>query len=567
MQPLSSIGELLNLCSSTTDELGQFNLILTSNLESFSDKELFQLSDLLISILIKLKERGLLENYVRSCFCHNQNIFSSLFILSEFALIDWSLPISIFPVQNLVEFLISSDMKLCKQSLKLLINLASHKEPRFQISAILANLNEEILKSLNPDIEPLLILLLAKLSTTSILNRTSSLIDFANISKYLLDGNQNRKIILESLCYLTFHFEFKIKCLSYIDLILETKKFSYLPTIMKNLVISKEDEWIFHDKRKEITHEETKLIHNTLKNFVLLNDDYDSGPKDEILRIRSLLNSKNSQAALLGLFITANKKNISNFSKIDLIYFLFVMSENREMRIPILQYGGINFLIKGSALKPVIAGHTIARLLIFTNPSSLNYEVLIDSIPLLLKSLENAWHQLTEFEVLLALTNLASFNENIREALLSHGGWEIAFNMINSENVMIQRSSCELISNLVMSEKVINDLLARKKNKNIEALVLLLDSGDIQIISAILGTLANISRFDGLHYIFKENLTQTLEKFLENITDIPVIARILSIISHVPSIYNTKLENHIRSITEPSLQKYTEFIINIHKTY
>lgn len=115
-----------------------------------------------------------------------------------------------------------------------------------------------------------------------------------------------------------------------------------------------------------------------------------------------------------------------------------------------------------------------------------------------------------------------------------------------------------------MSQAIINDLANHKKSKNIESLILLLKVNDLGIKCAVLGTLANLSRFNALSYLFGHNLSEILEDLLKTEKDSAILARTLSIYCHIPCLFNHSLISYLNSIDDPKLHRYVEFLKSLY---
>jgi hypothetical protein len=96
------------------------------------------------------------------------------------------------------------------------------------------------------------------------------------------------------------------------------------------------------------------------------------------------------------------------------------------------------------------AQHTIAKLLVTTNPNSLNTSQCMGSIqPLLQLIKDNDSSDLQIFEALLSLTNLASLNESTIQHIVSEKGITILSYTMFSDHTMVRRAATECMSNLV----------------------------------------------------------------------------------------------------------------------
>ncbi|QID85412.1 SWI5-dependent HO expression protein 4 [Saccharomyces pastorianus] len=202
----------------------------------------------------------------------------------------------------------------------------------------------------------------------------------------------------------------------------------------------------------------------------------------------------------------------------------------------------------------ILGCRALSRMLIFTNPALIfkKYSAL-NAIPFLFELLprstpvdDNPLHndeqiKLTDnYEALLALTNLASSETSDGEEVCKHivstpAYWSTIENLMLDENVPLQRSTLELISNMMSYPLTIAAKFFNLENpqslKNFKILVKLLQLSDIESQRAVVAIFANIATTIPL--IAKELLTQkelienAVEVFAEQVGDIELRQRLI----------------------------------------
>jgi hypothetical protein len=112
-------------------------------------------------------------------------------------------------------------------------------------------------------------------------------------------------------------------------------------------------------------------------------------------------------------------------------------------------------------MKKVIrqARHTIAKMLVTTNPSLLTSAQRLGSIKSLIQLIrDHKASDLEQFEALLALTNLASSGEDARNRIVSERGIPSLHFAMFSDHEMVRRSATEAMCNLVPHEAMMKHL-------------------------------------------------------------------------------------------------------------
>lgn len=168
-----------------------------------------------------------------------------------------------------------------------------------------------------------------------------------------------------------------------------------------------------------------------------------------------------------------------------LLYF-YIEKEN----IPRLDLSSLNVIESG-----------LAKTLISVDPSlvfsqKLSPQVVVRPLIDLLMSDDSPVILLDTFESLLALTNIASFDEGCRRSIM-RVGWTKIENLFTSTNTMVQRASLELVCNLSMSEVCAEKFLdsSSAANSRLSLISALTDLEDRAAKQAAAGALAMLSEW------------------------------------------------------------------------
>ncbi|KAK9449904.1 uncharacterized protein V1518DRAFT_415027 [Limtongia smithiae] len=151
-----------------------------------------------------------------------------------------------------------------------------------------------------------------------------------------------------------------------------------------------------------------------------------------------------------------------------------------------------------------LAASALARLLITTNPIlvfSSRYSPTVAVRPLIAQLGDDAQsgNALDEFESLLALTNLASMDNDALQQQIFSQGWDKIENLLLSKNAMVQRAAVELVCNLIGTPDVAAKFLDVDGDKlcktRLRVLVVLTDSTDVPTRLAAAGAIATLSQW------------------------------------------------------------------------
>jgi hypothetical protein len=197
------------------------------------------------------------------------------------------------------------------------------------------------------------------------------------------------------------------------------------------------------------------------------------------------------------------------------VTILFSLSKPKDkvLRGKIAQQGGIKLLVQMYSIFPEseiqaqrITAHALAQLLISTNPehvfggsNPLSPTTAIRPLVSLLSDDPTVETRdlLPIFESLLALTNLASTDDSIRNPMI-----RVAFpkldELLISDHTLITRASVELVCNLMVSDQGVAKFAdgTERASRRMHILLALADSPDVPTRRAAGGALATMTVFD-----------------------------------------------------------------------
>ncbi|KAI9787193.1 MAG: hypothetical protein M1839_003428 [Geoglossum umbratile] len=212
--------------------------------------------------------------------------------------------------------------------------------------------------------------------------------------------------------------------------------------------------------------------------------------------------------------LVSSSKKVSPTALGLILSILLSLSRHQKHRGQIAQQGGVKFLLQahistasttaGDARARVIAAHALARILVSTNPdhafsSALPISLAIRPLLSLLDD-EGAEQQgLSVFESLLALTNLASTNDETRD-LIIRIGWPRIEELLLSNMVPIQRAAVELVCNLTASPTGVEKFAdgTKQASSRLHILLALADVEDYETRRAAAGALAVLTEWDAV---------------------------------------------------------------------
>ncbi|CAI4787508.1 CQI_4a_G0049100.mRNA.1.CDS.1 [Saccharomyces cerevisiae] len=279
--------------------------------------------------------------------------------------------------------------------------------------------------------------------------------------------------------------------------------------------------------------------------------------KEDIL----LFNEKYILRTELISFLKREMHNLSPNCKQQVVRVIYNITRSKNFIPQCISQGGTTIILEYLANKQdigepirILGCRALTRMLIFTNPGLIfkKYSAL-NAIPFLFELLprstpvdDNPLHndeqiKLTDnYEALLALTNLASSETSDGEEVCKHivstkVYWSAIENLMLDENVPLQRSTLELISNMMSHPLTIAAKFFNLENpqslRNFNILVKLLQLSDVESQRAVAAIFANIATTIPL--IAKELLTKkelienAIQVFADQIDDIELRQRLL----------------------------------------
>lgn len=237
------------------------------------------------------------------------------------------------------------------------------------------------------------------------------------------------------------------------------------------------------------------------------NDSYVTG------RAKKLLDADVVPALVACCKQTSSPTNIAMVVRI-----LLALSKEQKYRAKMAQQGAARLLLqirervaktdKSTAEASTIernASHALARLLISVNPAhvfsaTLSVSTAVSAlIPLLSYDTESEQRDLLPtFESLLALTNLASMEDNAARNVQIRNAWDKLEDLLFSSNTLVQRASVELVCNLMASPSGVAKFAdgSKEAKRRMQILLALGDVEDLATRRAAGGALAMLTEWD-----------------------------------------------------------------------
>ncbi|OBT98148.1 hypothetical protein VE01_03754 [Pseudogymnoascus verrucosus] len=196
-----------------------------------------------------------------------------------------------------------------------------------------------------------------------------------------------------------------------------------------------------------------------------------------------------------------------------IVQILLSISRSSELRGRIAQQGGVKLLLHAYNQFPETdqnakrtTAHALARILISTNPIHIfggsNPHPLNQAIRPLISLLSDdptaeIRDLLPAFEALLALTNLASVDNDARDPII-RDGWSSIDELLLSNNTLVTRASVELVCNLMESPTGVAKFAdgSKQASNRLHILLALADSEDLATRRAAGGALASLTQWD-----------------------------------------------------------------------
>ncbi|ALC47205.1 unc-45 [Drosophila busckii] len=168
----------------------------------------------------------------------------------------------------------------------------------------------------------------------------------------------------------------------------------------------------------------------------------------------------------------------------------------QELRGKVVQDGGVKALLRlaleGTEKGKRHASQALARIGITINPEvAFSGQRSLDVIRPLLNLLLQDCTALENFESLMALTNLASMNENVRQRIIKEQGVSKIEFYLMEDHLYLTRAAAQCLCNLVMSPDVVK--MFEGENDRLKFIALLCEDEDEETAMACAGALAMLT--------------------------------------------------------------------------
>ncbi|TDG45878.1 hypothetical protein AWZ03_007733 [Drosophila navojoa] len=168
----------------------------------------------------------------------------------------------------------------------------------------------------------------------------------------------------------------------------------------------------------------------------------------------------------------------------------------QELRGKVVQDGGVKALLRmaleGTEKGKRHASQALARIGITINPEvAFSGQRSLDVIRPLLNLLLQECTALENFEALMALTNLASMNESVRQRIIKEQGVSKIEYYLMEDHLYLTRAAAQCLCNLIMSEDVVK--MFEGENDRVKFLALLCEDEDEETAKACAGALAMLT--------------------------------------------------------------------------
>ncbi|XP_023167483.2 protein unc-45 homolog B [Drosophila hydei] len=168
----------------------------------------------------------------------------------------------------------------------------------------------------------------------------------------------------------------------------------------------------------------------------------------------------------------------------------------QELRGKVVQDGGVKALLRmaleGTEKGKRHASQALARIGITINPEvAFSGQRSLDVIRPLLNLLAQDCTALENFESLMALTNLASMNESVRQRIIKEQGVSKIEFYLMEDHLYLTRAAAQCLCNLIMSEDVVK--MFEGENDRVKFLALLCEDEDEETAMACSGALAMLT--------------------------------------------------------------------------
>ena len=214
-------------------------------------------------------------------------------------------------------------------------------------------------------------------------------------------------------------------------------------------------------------------------------------------RMRCTVVAENGVAAILS--VMRNNPDVSDNTQEMIAKTMANCASQPQLRGTMVQQGVVPLMTtiakSENQLAQESAAQTLAKIAITTDPMKFRSGVEFDMVVPLLK-LTDSDNGLHQYEACLALTNLASMNEAVREYMLKHKGFQALQYLMTVEDHRIMRAATECLCNLVQCGGIVKRLArsgAAARNELKMFVVLAAEAEDFETRRAAAGALASLS--------------------------------------------------------------------------
>ena len=352
-------------------------------------------------------------------------------------------------------------------------------------------------------------LILAKIDAESGENIT------AKLEQLVLSGDSQTEQAIEGLAYTTLQANVKEEVAANEKLILQL-----VQALKEQLAVCFGCLTVFSNLtayRLSLSEEQKKL--SQLKAYANSSKPAPVDPLDDDTHVNARC-KKILDANVVPALVACCKQTTSPTNVALVVRIILALAKEQKNRAKMTQQGAVKLLLhirdriantdKSTSEASVIgreAAHALARLLISTNPSHIFSSSLPASsavsglVPLLSQDQDNEQRNLLPtFEALLALTNLASMEDNsIRDLQLRLLWSELEDHLLFSSNTLVQRASVELVCNLMASPTCVAKFVgdgSKREATRMRILLALADVEDFATRRAAGGALAMLTEWD-----------------------------------------------------------------------
>ncbi|XP_005094603.1 protein unc-45 homolog B isoform X2 [Aplysia californica] len=217
-------------------------------------------------------------------------------------------------------------------------------------------------------------------------------------------------------------------------------------------------------------------------------------PKDKAEFVTSRL-LRLAKAGIINALVALSSTDSKNSRELLCRVYMSLATEE-SLRGLIVQQGGVksllNLMSDNTDNGSVLAAHALAKIAVTSDPHfAFQGQRMYEVVRPLLSLLNADRSGLQNFEALLALTNLSSVSDSLRNRILTEKGLPMLEHHMYEEHEMLRRAATECMCNMVMCEKVQD--LYEGSNDRIKLMVLYAGEEEIALVRAATGALAMLS--------------------------------------------------------------------------